>query len=482
MNFLYYDQKLEYPNEKFDYSPSEFYPEYKGKTIASEKNSVYEAIRNIFILNRMDLDHYGAQNWNPLGEFIRPGNTVLIKPNLVLHKNNLAGKEDSLDCMVTHPSIIRCILDYVMIALNGTGRVYIGDSPVKDCDFELLMEKHHYNTIQQYYSDCEIIKWVDMRGPEEERKSSTSLKGVIVNLSKDSYFYSYKNQKGLRIPNYDYRMVVTHHHGETQEYCISELVTQADVIINLPKPKTHRKNGYTGALKNFVGVSYNKEFLPHHTIGDKSKSGDEFYKQTILKKTISNLRSQRDIIRNKSLEHTNDKVFKLLLRLEGYIRRLDNIVTPKGGLETVSEGIWYQNDTLWRTVLDLNNVVHYVDKNGVMRKEKQRIVIHLCDMIISGEKEGPLAPTEKKENVLLFGTNAVELDALLVRLMHFRIDRLRCIKVALEDGLLDCAKYDDIVIYSNDFRYNNKYLKELDLSEFTPFRAASGWAGYIEEI
>ena len=42
--------------------------------------------------------------------------------------------------------------------------------------------------------------------------------------------------------------------GTVQEYCISEACLEADVIINLPKPKTHRKAGFTGALKNMIGV------------------------------------------------------------------------------------------------------------------------------------------------------------------------------------------------------------------------------------
>jgi uncharacterized protein (DUF362 family) len=29
---------------------------------------------------------------------------------------------------------------------------------------------------------------------------------------------------------------------------------QADVFINLPKPKTHKRAGITGAMKNLVGI------------------------------------------------------------------------------------------------------------------------------------------------------------------------------------------------------------------------------------
>ena len=71
----------------------------------------------------------------------------------------------------------------------------------------------------------------------------------------------------MRITNYDYHEVNRHHRGDRHEYCISEACLSADVIINLPKPKTHRKAGYTGALKNMVGINAAKDYLPHHTKG-----------------------------------------------------------------------------------------------------------------------------------------------------------------------------------------------------------------------
>ncbi|SFB14008.1 DUF362 domain-containing protein [Selenomonas ruminantium] len=45
-------------------------------------------------------------------------------------------------------------------------------------------------------------------------------------------------------------------------YNVSEVVLEADVVISLPKPKTHRFGGVTAALKNMVGINANKECLP----------------------------------------------------------------------------------------------------------------------------------------------------------------------------------------------------------------------------
>ncbi|OUO79404.1 hypothetical protein B5F53_07930 [Blautia sp. An249] len=80
----------------------------------------------------MPKDHYGKSNWDPLGEIVHPGDTVLIKPNLVIHKNLSGG----VNCLTTHPSIIRAVLDYVLIALKNKGCVILRDVPVQSCDFE----------------------------------------------------------------------------------------------------------------------------------------------------------------------------------------------------------------------------------------------------------------------------------------------------------------------------------------------------------
>lgn len=56
------------------------------------------------------------------------------------------------------------------------------------------------------------------------------------------------------------------------------------MVINIPKPKTHRLAGITGAMKNFVGITYEKASLPHRAIGDKeSGTGDAYDKKSILK-------------------------------------------------------------------------------------------------------------------------------------------------------------------------------------------------------
>ena len=59
----------------------------------------------------------------------------------------------------------------------------------------------------------------------------------------------------------------------THEYLISRSAMDADVFINLPKLKTHKKVGVTLSLKNLVGINGDKNYLPHFCIGTPAEGG-----------------------------------------------------------------------------------------------------------------------------------------------------------------------------------------------------------------
>jgi len=63
--------------------------------------------------------------------------------------------------------------------------------------------------------------------------------------------------------------VVNRHHSGGRHACLSSgSAIRADVCVNLPKLKTHKKAGITCSLKNLVGINGDKNWLPHHTEGD----------------------------------------------------------------------------------------------------------------------------------------------------------------------------------------------------------------------
>jgi hypothetical protein len=68
------------------------------------------AVRQLLAESGLDESHFGSSGWNPMGELIKSGDRVLVKPNWVLHRNK-SGR--GLDCLVTHTSVIAAVLAYV---------------------------------------------------------------------------------------------------------------------------------------------------------------------------------------------------------------------------------------------------------------------------------------------------------------------------------------------------------------------------------
>ena len=100
------DEKINY-NTNAPFNPDSKYPEYPFNEL-DEENIIYREIRNLFIKLEMDKENIGKKTWNPLGDIIKPGDNVLIKPNFVLDHNYIP--EYGTECMITNGSIIRvCI-------------------------------------------------------------------------------------------------------------------------------------------------------------------------------------------------------------------------------------------------------------------------------------------------------------------------------------------------------------------------------------
>lgn len=478
-NYFWQDDKIEYPNDTY-WRPDTAYPEYRyADSGLSSKNEVYEMIRNIFINLGLDKENQDTSGWNPLGEYIKPGQTVLIKPNLVKDNNAACEGERGMECLVTHPSIIRCIIDYVLIAIGDNGRIIVADAPVQGCNFPELRKKMRLDNLEHIYADSgkdiiiedlRTVSMINRDGVNVTVQNDLKYKGVEVNLGEDSFFFNNKNEGRVRITNYDYHELNSHHTGDIQQYCISEACLMADVVVNLCKPKSHRKAGFTGALKNMIGVNTSKEYLPHHTKGSKeSGKGDEYYTNERMAAIRSTFAEWQDIA-NKKERYTLSKMLYFTYKVINKLgRKYDN--------EKYREGSWWGNDTIWRTIIDVNKVVIYADKNGKMCNEPQRKMICFGDMIWCGEKEGPLLPSPKKVGGILFSDNAVVFDHILTKLMGFNQDKLMILDKVSGEEKLFLGDIKAVEAESNQERFKGKIA---DIKDNFAFRASDGWTGVID--
>jgi uncharacterized protein (DUF362 family) len=471
------EDTLVYPRQA-PFHPSTAHPEYPFDEIG-EPNPVYDAVRELLRTLGLDREHYGKSEWNPLGDLIRPGQTVLIKPNFVIHFNP-AG---SLDCLFTHGSVVRAVLDYVYIALRGQGSITLGDAPLQSADFGKIVEINGIDRIAEFYLQKTDLGLdvVDLRLSTVNKRDSglldrRNLHGdhsgyCAVDLGRDSALCDLDGEhKRYRVTNYDKSEMTRHHNPGRHEYLISNSVLSADVIVNRPKLKTHRKVGMTCALKNLVGLNGCKDWLPHHRYGSVEEGGDEYLHRSLHKRIATRLCEMRDVARD-------DRAARLVTYLLKWVHRTSRFF--RFG-DPYREGSWYGNDTLPRTLADLNRIALYADKNGVMRDEPQRGAFIVVDAIVAGEREGPVDPSPKHCGILVAGSNPVCVDLACSRIMGFDPGKIPTFThvQGLERYPICSGLTGDIEIRSERCRR----FSEIGNAYGMTFIPALGWQGHVEEI
>jgi uncharacterized protein (DUF362 family)/NAD-dependent dihydropyrimidine dehydrogenase PreA subunit len=159
--------------------------------------------------------------------FVKPGDTVLLKANLI-------GPKTSDTAAVTHSEFVRAI---TKILKERGCNVWIGDS------------------------------------------SGGAIAGIAPTAQsfKVSGYEKVANEEGALIKNFDKEGVVeVEPKGKFKEKMfLAKPLFEADVVINLPKLKTHSANVYTGAVKNLFGCIPGLRKATYHKMApDKEDFGD----------------------------------------------------------------------------------------------------------------------------------------------------------------------------------------------------------------
>lgn len=398
---------------------NEFYYPKDISVYSSETDHVFRMVEKCFKDLELDSENYETDKWNPLSVYINPGDKVVVKPNLVLHKNYCKKNPDNTDCVYTQPSVINAVLYYVVKALDGKGKIVLGDAPVQECDFDKLIKESGLDLIVEKYKNQGIdIELKDFRGLRSvssygvlHQTENKDARYNIVKLQEKSAFFEtrHKNINKVRITNYTSDELAQHHNENIHEYCVAADILEADVIINMPKPKTHKKAGLTACLKNLVGINCRKEYLPHHTVGAVSEGGDEYNGKSLLKRLRSKNHDKFCMYCDKK-EYFRARFFQALVILQDFW--IGHFYKDR-----TSFGSWSGNNTISKTTVDLNKILLYADKNGNIKDVQQRKVLNICDMIISGEHNGPMAPEPKNCGFILVGENSFILDNVIAEIM-----------------------------------------------------------------
>jgi uncharacterized protein (DUF362 family) len=418
--------------------PPESYSELPFVTQKNENNKIYPVVRELLEKMEMDKKNIGTSKWNPFKDIIKPGNKVVIKPNLVTNFHYLG--RDAILSTITHGSIIRPIVDYVFLALRGNGQIIIADTPTEKTDFSDTMQITGIQKIVEVLSEngYENLQAIDLRpkriceGYNGEFLTITTsgdpLGYATIDLGESScfspldknpkiHYYTLTDRTVDHFDPYEKRRSITdnYHHSGTHKYVVSRTILSADVIINIAKLKTHCKAGVSLSLKNMIGIVSTKDCMPHHRPGPPP-DGDAFpdYPASYyvgFRKSYRTLRKTLHI--------------HLLPGVRTAINAMRKHKVMVG--EHIEHGNWKGNDTIWRTILDVNRIVMYADKNGKMSERQQRKMLCFIDGIIGQQGNAPISGEPRKCGVVLCGYNPVLLDAYATGIMGIDYHRIKTI-------------------------------------------------------
>jgi len=470
------------------YNPSDKYPEYPFKDISKEKNYVYEGIRNLFYMLGYDKENWNTKKWNPLGFLIKPGMTVLIKPNFVQSRHK-QGK--SLFSIITHSSVLRAIADYCWIALKGKGKIIIADSPQYDCNFQELIKTTKIDKVINFLRDFNgpDIELLDLRNYWSPWKHFDSclkkLPGdkngsLVVNLGEKSALFNKPNVKKLYGAVYTRNETILNHMGKIQRYKVSKTIMNADVVISVPKLKVHKKVGVTLNVKGLVGISTDKNYLVHYTLGPPSKGGDQYPDGLFNLKEKFLIQTERWMYDHllASRNHFLERIHRAIYWIHNHTTRQLGIKVGKKRL--MDAGNWYGNDSAWRMAVDLMKVFLFTNKQGEIGKQGRSSIFSVIDGIIGGENNGPLMPDPVKSGILLGGKNLLAVDIVATRLMGFNPMKVKMYKYLLNNSDFDFGvkSIDEIEVLSNNPEWRNCLDNSNDT--FLEFVPPYGWIGHIE--
>lgn len=404
----------------------------------SEKELLYNSIKSIIF------SHLSSEQIK--------GKKILLKPNLVKECNPNRPYDEV--CLFTHPNFILATLK-VLLECSPTS-VIIGDAPIQDCHWDKILKLDFYDNIdmlsRQYKVSVKIIDFRKIVFDNSNNKYGKSNRRnddyLIFDVAERSMLEPITQERNVfRVTNYNPDNMAKSHKKGKHCYCVAKEVFDADIVITMPKTKTHRMACMTNSLKILVGINGDKDYLPHHRIGSKDHGGDCYKNYNIL-------RSVAEKLLDFANRHRGGILFKPVRLISNAFWRLSN---PDG--ETSQNAGWYGNDTVWRMVLDLNTIAIYGKPDGTLSNVPQRTLYTLCDAIVGGQNSGPLVPDPLALGFIAFSNDSYLADEMFGRLLRIEVDKVPLLREAVKinenkeshfyiDGKE--VNKEDIIQYSTD--------------------------------
>ena len=271
----------------------------------------------------------------------------------------------------------------------------------------------------------------------------------------------------FRVGDYAPEETLSFHSKGKHIYTIHRDVLEADVVISVPKLKTHEKVGITCAIKGTVGTVTRKECLAHYRHGNRHRRGDELAHSNPLRSLAADISDRSFAAPQTGLGNVTRVIGKSAFRL------------ARIGQHGIMGGAWSGNDTAWRMALDVARILRFARPDGSIAAEPQRSHLVLVDGIVAGEGEGPLAPSPVPAGIIAFSDDPVAADVTCARLMGYEPDRIPLLSHAMDPSIdLPLRSWSECRV-----QWDGSSLSGVDAVPSAlgrPFRPPKGWVGSVE--
>ncbi len=416
---------------------------------------------------------------------VRP-RRILIKPNWVLHQTDPAFPIEALvtDARVVEATVLACLELF-----PSCDSIVVGDCPLQYADWRLLRRQSGLDAVidRLHRRAAGKLEVLDLRresyrqGPQGFLEPTGEPPGDPrgyreVELGASSHLEPLSAEADrFAVNDYSASTTRSNHRAGSHRYLVCQSVLDADLFVNLPKWKSHQKTGLTCALKNVVGINGDKAYLPHFRRGAPKWGGDEYrddhrflyFAQTTLRESLQ----KRSRLAYRALKPG----WELIKSARGIETELKD---PRAATTRfyVAGGAWPGNDTLWRTIYDLNLLLQCADADGTLRDTPQRRVVSVVDGLVCGEGNGPLQPLPRPIDWLAFGDDPFLIDTALAWFMGFDPER---VPLLARRGSYAGPEWGDFELSDVRVEVDAKSIALAEGPNFA-FLAPPGWRGSVE--
>jgi uncharacterized protein (DUF362 family) len=277
--------------------------------------------------------------------------------------------------------------------------------------------------------------------------------------------------------DYNFNETRAHHSNGQHRYRVSRSAIEADVFINLPKLKTHKKTGVTLSLKISSAFTATETFAAshhRHAARRRRRISVEQHEFKLAEPSHSTVQA-RDGARGRARRNGFARAQERRLSRVRFDRR--NCAQRQLARQRydLADGARFEQASF------------YGNADGTFRDSDSRYTsshrryLTIVDGIIAGEGSGPMSPDPKPCGMLVGGFNPLAVDTVCATLMGFDYRKLPILARGWQIRDLPLADFtaEEIECVANVAEWNGAF-DALERASHLDFKPHFGWTNHVE--